>query len=222
MKIKVGKWRVDTKTLIEFRKEGKLPRLYVHEKFEKPLRWIVWIISFISFITIFIALDSYFLSVGIGLCLFGLSFVFDRAIVKYTSIVVQPLPEFEIDYNQWINVMTVSEPDYKKHINLIGFVYKDMVYGKRFFNYIKEWNFREAIDKDANIILSIVEENDGAYTFYLYANPSRKNLDLMFKDEEIKTFMSKSKKDKVQERLVMEMAYWHTIHYTDNKHMRDF
>lgn len=88
MKIKVGNLKIDTKTLIEVRKEGRLPRLYVHEKFEKPLKWIVWTIATISFITIFIALDSYGLSVSIGLGLFALSFVFDRAIVKYTTFIV--------------------------------------------------------------------------------------------------------------------------------------
>lgn len=222
MKIKVGNWDVNTKTLIEFKKEKGIPRLYVHEKFEKPLKWIVWIISATSFIAIFITVDNYFISVGIGLTLFGLSFLFDRAIVKYTAIVVQPPPEFEIDYSQWYNVMTVSNPDYKKNVNVVGFIYKDMEYGKRFFTYLKGWNFGKADDKDGNIILSIVEESNGAFTFYVYANPARKNLDKMFKVNELENFLKKSKVGKVQEELVMEMSYWHTIKYTDDNHMRDF
>jgi len=202
--------------------EGRLPRLYVHEKFEKPLKWIVWTIATISFITIFIALDSYGLSVSIGLGLFALSFVFDRAIVKYTTFIVQPFPDFTIDYRQWYNVMTVSEPDHKKNANVVGFVYKDIEYGKKFFKYIRSWNFDIEDDKEKNIILSIVEETNGAFTFYIYASPYRKNLDKMFKAVAADNFIEKKKDGKVQEGLVMQMAYWHTIKYTDDKHMRDF
>lgn len=222
MKIKVGNFKVDIRTLVDIRKDGKLPRLYVHEKFEKPLKWIVRAIAFISFITIFLALDDYIVSVSIGLGLFLLSFIFDRAIVKYTTFVVQPFPDFEIDYSQWYNVMTVSQPDHKKNVNVVGFVYKDIKYGKKFFKYIKSWNFDNSVDKDRNIILSIVEEPNGAFTFYIYASPYRKNLDKMFKAVAADNFIEKRKDGKVQEGLVMQMAYWHTIKYTDDKHMRDF
>lgn len=222
MKIKVGNFKIDIRTLVEIRKDGKLPRLYVHEKFEKPLKWIVRTIAFISFITIFLALDDYIVSVSIGLGLFLLSFIFDRAIVKYTTFVVQPFPDFEIDYSQWYNVMTVSQPDHKKNVNVVGFVYKDIEYGKKFFKYIKSWNFDNSEDKDRNIILSIVEEPNGAFTFYIYASPYRKNLDKMFKAVAADNFIEKRKDGKVQEGIIMQMAYWHTIKYTDDKHMRDF
>ncbi|MBE0660875.1 MAG: hypothetical protein IH597_00260 [Bacteroidales bacterium] len=222
MKIKVGNFKVDIRTLIDIRKDGKLPRLYVHEKFEKPLKWIVRTIAIISFITIFLALDDYLLSISIGLGLFLLSFIFDRAIVKYTTFIVQPFPDFEIDYSQWYNVMTISQPDHKKNVNVVGFVYKDIEYGKKFFKYFKSWNFDNSVDKDRNIILSIVEEPNGAFTFYIYASPYRKNLDKMFKAVAADNFVEKRKDGKIQEGLVMQMAYWHTIKYTDDKHMRDF
>ncbi|WP_156175961.1 hypothetical protein [Hymenobacter terrenus] len=222
MKIKAGNFKVNIKTLIDVRKDGKLPRLYVHEKFEKPLKWIVRTIAIVSFITTFLALDSYVLSVSIGLGLFLLSFIFDRAIVKYTTFIVQPFPDFEIDYSQWYNIMTVSQPDHKKHVNVVGFVYKDIEYGKKFFKYIKSWNFDNSVDKDRNIILSIVEEPNGAFTFYIYASPYRKNLDKMLKAVAVENFIEKRKDGKFQEGLVMQMAYWHTTKYTDDKHMRDF
>jgi hypothetical protein len=223
VKIKIGKdLKVDIRTLIEIRKDGRLPKLYVHEKFEKPLKWIIWTVATISFLTIFLSLDSYALSVSIGLGLFVLSFIFDRAIVKYTTLIVQPFPDFDIDYDQWYNVMTVSTTDYKKNVNVVGFVYKDMEYAKKFFKYIKSWNFDLADDKEKNIILSIVEEANGAFTFYIYASPYRKNLDQMFKMVAADNFLEKKKEGKIQEGLIIQMAYWHTIKYTDNKHMIDF
>ena len=168
MKIKVGNFKVDIRTLVDIRKDGKLPRLYVHEKFEKPLKWIVRTIAIISFITIFLALDDYVVSVSIGLGLFLLSFIFDRAIVKYTTFVVQPFPDFEIDYSQWYNVMTVSQPDHEKNVNVVGFVYKDIEYGKKFFKYIKSWNFDNSVDKDRNIILSIVLKNLTEHLHFIF------------------------------------------------------
>lgn len=222
MKLKVGNFKIDSKTLVELRMVGIIPRLYVHEKFQTSLKWIIWIVSTLSFITIFIIIDNYYVSVGIGILLFVFSFIFDRAIIKYTTFIVQPYPEFTIDYSQWVNVMTVSDSDYKKVVNVVGFVYKDMEYGKKFFKYIKDWNFGNIADKDGNIILSIVEETDGSFTFYIYANPNRKNLKKMYRVAELTNFLTKSKKGKVQEQLVMQMSYWHTLHYTDDKHIRDF
>jgi hypothetical protein len=221
MKIKVKDIEIDARTLIEFRKDGKLPRLYIHEKFEKPLRWIVWTIATVSFASIFFSIDNYYIGVSIGLGLFGLSFLFDRAIVKYTTMVIQPFADFEIDYAQWINVMTHSNPN-KDNVNFVGFVYKDMEYGKKFFNYIKSWNKGNSQDNEGNIILSIVEEENGSFTFYIYANPDRSNIDKILKKVAAKNFIEKTKDGKVQEGLVIQMAYWYNAKYTNDKHMRDF
>jgi len=98
MKIKINKnIKVDLQTLIEIRKDGRIPRLYVHEKFEKPLKWTIWTIAALSFLTIFLSINNYFVSISIGLGLFALSFIFDRAIIKYSTFIVQPFPDFTID-----------------------------------------------------------------------------------------------------------------------------
>lgn len=44
----------------------------------------------------------------------------------------------------------------------------------------------------------------------------------MFKMVAADNFLTQKKEGKVQEELIMQMAYWHTIKYTDDKHMRDF
>jgi hypothetical protein len=222
MKFKHGKWLIDSRSLVEFRKEGLLPKLYVHEKFEKPLKYIVRIIGATGFITIFLSIENYFVSISIGLFIFLLSFIFDRAIVKYSSMVVQLPPDFDIDYSEWKNVMAVSDPDYVKNVNFIGLIYKNLEYGEKFFGYLKTWNTDKLNDNEGNIIFSIVEEANGSYTFYIYANPSRKRLKELHDTVELENFKNKSKKDKVHEQLVMEMAYWRNTKYANDKLMRDF
>lgn len=221
MKFKKGKWLIDSRSLVEFRKDGFWPKLYVHEKFEKPLKIIIWTIAIAGFITIFLSIESYLLSVSVGLGLFALSFVFDRAVVKHTSMVLQPLPDFPVDFSQWKNVMTVAEPD-ENHINFIGLVYRDLEYGGKFFKYLKEWNLGESNDKDGNIVFSIVKEENDSFTFYIYANPNRKRLKELYDAVEMDKFLSKKKQDKVHEQLVMETSYWHNIKYSDNNHMKKF
>lgn len=222
MKFKHGKWLIDSRSLIEFRKEGLLLKLHVHEKFEKPLKYIVWLIGIAGFITIFLSIENYFVSVSIGLSFFLLSFIFDRAIVKYSSMVLQPPPDFDIDYSEWKNVMTVSDPDYVNNVNFVGLIYKNIEYGEKFFSYLKTWNSDKSNDSEGNIIFSIVEEPNGSYTFYLYANPGRKRLKELHDAIELENFKNKSKKDKVHEQLVMEMSYWRNTKYANDKLMRDF
>lgn len=222
MKFKHGKWLIDSRSLIEFRREGLLPKLHVHEKFEKPLKIIVWIIAIVGFLTIFLSIENYFLSISIGLILFLLSFIFDRAIVRYSSMVLQPLPEFEIDYSEWKNVMTVSDFDYEKNVNFIGLIYKNLEYGEKFFSYLKTWNANKSIDIEGNIIFSIIEEQNGSFTFYIYANPARKKLKELNDVVELENFKNKTKKDKVHQQFVMEMSYWLNTKYVNDKLMRDF
>ncbi len=153
---------------------------------------------------------------------FSALFTFDRAIVKYTTFIVQPFPNFKVDYSQWHNVLTISQPNYEESVNMVGFVYKNIEYGKMFFDYIRSWNFDEFDDKERNIILSIVEEVNGAFTFYIYANPYRKNLNKMFKAVASENFSKNDKVGKIQDGLFMQMAYWHAINYTVDTHMRNF
>ena len=69
--------------------------------------------------------------------IFGLGlFDFDRAIVEDTIKIANPYPYFNVDYSQWHNVMNVSGSDYKKRMNIIGFVYKDLDYAKKLFKYL--------------------------------------------------------------------------------------
>jgi hypothetical protein len=222
MKFKHGKWLIDSRSLVEFKKEGILPKLYVHEKFETILKVIVWTIGIAGFITIFLSIDNYYISVSIGLFLFLLSFVFDRAIVKYSSMVLQPLPDFDIDYSEWKNVMTVSYPDYKTNVNFVGLVYKNLEYGIKFFSYLRRWNNDKSNDSEGNIIFSIIEEPNGSFTFYIYANPARKSLKELHEAVELENFKKKAKKDKVHEQLVMEMSFWRNTKYASDEHMRDF
>jgi len=77
-------------------------------------------------------------------------------------------------------------------------------------------------DSDNNIILSIVEEKNGAFAFYIYPSPYRKNLSKMFKSIAAANIMDNRKEDKKQDGLIIQMTFWHTIKYTYDKHIRDF
>lgn len=208
MKLKFGNWKIDTQTLIRFQWKFPLPKIYVHEKFEKNVKWITRIITFIG---IAISLISFppIISLVIALVLAGLDFIFEKLIFEYTVMIVQPFPDFEVDNNQWLtNGYLFPNPDFKDDTTLkihFGPVYQDKEYAIMFFKYMIEWNIGEHNDPDNNICISFVLENDNSYTTFFYANPKRKWLSDAF-DEQVQA-LKLGKYGKNQQSLVFQMIY---------------
>jgi len=214
MIIKVGNWEVDSTTLFRVEWRKPFPKIILHEKFETKVKWTLRVLTFVGVGTSVISLPPlYSLLLSIGLLLFE-QFL-ERILFEYTVFIVQPFPDFEIDYEQWLtNGYLFPNSAYKDELlNHFGPVYMTKEYAIKLFTYLKSWNLDNADDNDNNICLSFVLENDNSYTTYLYANPDRKWLDTMF-DE----YIEKSKYEKYgkqQQSLVMQMIHWKNLELFD-------
>lgn len=223
MKLKVGDWELDNKTLFRIEWRKTFPKVILHEKFENKVKWTLRILAAIGIGTSLISLPPlYSLLLSIGLLL--VEQFFEKILFEYTVFTVQPFPDFEIEYNQWLtNGYLFPNPEYKgkyELFNHFGPAYKTKEFATNFFTYLKSWNQDNDDDKDNNICLSFVLEDDKSYTTYLYANPKRKRLDTMFNEYRENTKYEIHGKN--QQSLVMQMIYWKNLELLDTSHFPKF
>ena len=128
-------------------------------------------------------------------------------------MILQPFPDFEVDYDQWLtNGYFLLNPEIKDHegyLNYFGPAYADKEYAIKFFNYIRSWNQNKDTDEDNNICVSFIIESDVSYSTYLYANPDRKWLEPMF--SEYQNAMKLEKYGKSQQSTILQMVFWKNL-----------
>jgi hypothetical protein len=220
MKIKIGEFKVDTSTLIRLEWRKYYPKLIVHEKFEKKIKWILRILFLLGIILGFVAFDP-IVGTIITLALTAVEQFLENTLFEYTTFVVQPFPDFEIDYSQWkTNGFAFTKVKDPKYPPIFGPAYKDEEYARKFFTYLKSWNNNEGEDRDNRIVISFVKEKDETYTTYLYANPQRKNLSEMF--DLVEESEQVAKYGKQQQRLVMQMIFWNNLPFKEEYMINQF
>lgn len=213
MKFRVGNWRIDSSSLVRVHWKKFYPKLIVHEKFEKPVKWILRILTVIGITTSFLTLP-YWAGIILAFVLLGIEQFFEKTLFEYSVMILQPFPDFKIEYDQWLtNGYYLLDPrkikDNKGYLNYFGPAYADRDYAIKFFNYIRSWNQDNDIDEENNICLSFIIESDVSYSTYLYANPDRKWLDPMFHN--YKENVKYEKHGKQQQSMVMQMVFWKNL-----------
>ena len=212
MKFRVGNWKVDSKSLVRLQWKKYYPKLIVHEKFEKLVKWVLRILTVIGITTSFLSLPNWG-GIIMALVLLGIEQILERTLFEYSVIIFQSFPDFEIEYDQWLtNGYLLQDQEIKNkygYLNYFGPAYSDKEYAIKFFNYIRSWNQDHNKDEENNICISFIIESDLSYTTFLYANTDRKWLDTMF--SEYQKSMQLEKYGKQQQSMVMQMVFWKNL-----------
>ena len=223
MKIKVSKnLYVNSNTLFRLEWRKFYPVLVVHEKFEKILKWILRIIAIGGIATSVISIPVWYFSLGLAIIIVLIEQFFERTIFEYTTMIVQPFPEFEIEYAQWkTNGFMLPKKKNDEDLPYFGPSYQDETYATNMFKYFTSWiDDSSNDDKDNNLIVSLIIEPNKEYTTYIYANLGRKRLDNMFK---LLGDMSRLEKHgKRQQQFITQMFYWNTLDFKDGYYIKKF
>ncbi|MGE0566620.1 MAG: hypothetical protein AB7O73_01615 [Bacteroidia bacterium] len=196
--------------------------MVIHERFEKILKWVLRLIAFIGIATSVIAIDQWYVSLGVTILIFLIEQFFETTAIEYTTMVVQPFPDFEVKYDQWkTNGFMIPQEKNDAGLAYFGPAYADKEYAIKFFQYLRSWvNHSSNDDTENNLVISLVIEPNEEYTTYLYANPGRKRLDTMFK------FMGNQSKlekyGKRQQEFIAQMTYWNTLDFKDGYFIKKF
>lgn len=223
MKIKVSKnLYVNSNTLFRLEWRRFYPVLVIHEKFEKVLKWILRFIAFVGIAISIITINFWYISLGLALLIFIIEQFFERTTIEYTTMVIQPYPDFEIDYGQWkTNGFMIPKEKNEKDLAYFGPSYEDKDYAIKIFEYFKSWIDNSSNDdKENNLIVSLVIEPNEKYTTYIYANLGRKRLNKMFKFLGDKSKLKKYGKQ--QQQFIAQMFYWNTLDFKDGYYIKQF
>lgn len=152
-------------------KPGKwLPRLFLHEKNEKRVRWTIRVLTAVGIATSVISLPWY-QSLMLAIALLAVDYLLEKTLFYYNSMYVQPLPDFTYDPDKWVANAFVSlgEPSNPSSQKIVGLVFNDAEYAEKFFELLRSWNHGDSEDKDGNIRLSFITDEE---MYYVYLYPS--------------------------------------------------
>lgn len=221
MKISVGDWKVNLRSLIDVKlNKFYLPTLHVHEKFEKALRILLWTLTFIGVLSSLIIFEEWYQSILFSIFLTALTIFFDKSVVEYSTILVTPMPDFDIHSDEW-NGMAYMLPKDSRYPPIMGPTFKSKEFALKFYRLLRSWNYDAIDDQEKNNIkISIVVENDLDYSIYLYPNPDRESVVSFFdKSKRVQAFEKQGKK---QQELVTMVIFCRIFPYGANSSVRRF
>ena len=209
MKFRKGNWKIDSKTLIRLEWNKCVPKLIIHEKYEKIVKWTLRILSFIGITTAFLTLP-YLIGILLTFVIFFVEQFLEKTIFEYSVFYLFPIPDFDIEYDNWLTSGYLLINDKKLlnqgYLNHFGPAYENKTYAIKFFNYLRLWNNSENTDLENNICISLIIENDQKYSTYFYPNSNRKELRQYF--AKYKKKMALEKYGKEQQEMIMQMIFW--------------
>jgi hypothetical protein len=159
------------KSFIRLSFEKKYPKLIVAEKYQHVVKWILRIVTIIGVIVSVFSLTLLW-SLTIAILLLLIEQFFEKAIFEYTTMYIQPLPNFKYEPEEWRANIFVCDNVTKLYI--IGIAFNTKEYAEKFFELLKSWNCGLDEDFDNNICLSFIIESDNTYSTYVYPNDRRR------------------------------------------------
>jgi len=183
--------------------EKYLPRLFLHEKHEKIVRWVLRGLTAIGIIASVIAFSWYY-SLSLAISLVALDVFLERTLFYYTSMYVQAMPDFEYDPDKWTANAFVSlgHPSDPKSKKIVGLVFNEKDYAQKFFELLRAWNHGGSDNSDENICLTFVTDED---MYYVYLYPSFDKASIKNMHEDVKDENKLKKYGKEHFGLVMSM-----------------
>jgi len=203
--MRVGDWDVSIRSLISLKWENSLPRLVLHEKFEKHARWTARTIAAIAVLSSIIAFRNWYTSLLFAVLMFLLEQFVERCVFQYTTIYVQPLPDFGLDTEDWkAMVFAFPTDDGPPAMNIVGCAFGTRGYAHAFFDVLRKWNYGQDEDRENNICLSFILVDEMHYVTYLYPSMDRHTVGATFdavgKERELEKY------GKQHQCLVMQVA----------------
>ncbi len=215
------RWHNRRKTLITLRWNRGIPRLVIHEKYQKTIKWCLRGLAVAGIISSVIFIPVWYLSLLLAVALLGAEQFLEKAIFLYTIFYWQPLPEFNWDIGEEWVAMGFAFPVSKdeSELNIVGPVFKSESCAHEFFELLRKWNYGNQQDKHNNVCLSLITVDDGYYAF-IYPNLGRPSIKETFSDIEDKKKLEKYRKE--PQEFVVQFIFCKHFKYGTNSLFEKF
>lgn len=214
-------WPVFIRGLVHVRWERGLPRLVIHEQYQQLIKWtlrILWLIGVVSSVATLGPVGG----IALGLLLTVIQQFLERAVFRYTTIVLTPLPDFSFSMDE-ITAMAFAYPaEADPHLlPAVGFAFARKDLAEKFFAVLKRWNYGKREDTENNIRLTFVWPKKGkGYYVCLYPNLRRKGVEDTFAS--IGAAMAEEEPGKEQHGLIVVWMIRKHLRGGDNAKLRIF
>ena len=182
-----------------------VPRLLLPERYERPMRWILRFLTSVGLVLSVIALSPWYFSFAAALGLLLTEQFFERVVFRYTTLVLQPMPEFEYKSEEWCGMGFVMPRGKAQFLNQVVLGFEHEEYAIRFFQLIRWWNYEEEEDSDRNVRLSFLWETEQKYHVLLYPSLERAGVEQDREETEDDLRLEKYGKEHLQ--LVMQVVF---------------
>lgn len=154
--------------------DGKI-KIVVSAKYKSIIKFIKYILAILGLSAAFFTFQSVFFAFLFSLVLFFVGLLLEKSLFSHYSMYITPLPNFEIEAEKWIGTsFGYAITENMDKIPLVEWVFSDEEYARRMHSLILAWACGEYRDKEKNVCLSVIINEDSDYTFYCYPNPDRK------------------------------------------------
>ncbi len=172
-----GRWQF-VKTLVSIEVKGGIPRLVVHEKYERSIKWALRGLAVIGIAIGGLSFRAWYYGVAVAILILGVQQFFERTLFEYTAIHVSPMP-FRYEPKQWIGVAFAFSADGKAP-DIVGPAFQDRAYAEEISSVIKSWNYGQGEDRNDFIRLSFIIEGPDDYSIYIYPARNRPSVQEFF------------------------------------------
>lgn len=208
-------WLVYFGSLVSIRWTVWRPQLVLDERYERGVKWTLRAIALLSVVSSLFIFPSPLEALGFAIVVFAIQQFFEKTLFVYTTMYVQPFPDFEIVKEEWTGMgYAFPEPPGPHKPNIVGPAFNSEEYAARVFALLRSWNYDQAEDKNANICLSIVLEGSNGYTVFIFPNPDRPTASEFF--EQGDALKNDSKHGKEHRKLVMMLTFCRTFPVAEN------
>ncbi len=212
---------ISWKSVLSLRWKRCFPKLVIHEKYERIVKIILWAIIAIGILSCLLTISNKIYALILSISITSICLLFDKAIFQYTSIYVTPFPLEKIDLEDWYGMaFAFPEDNTERQLNLVGCAFTSRDNGHNLFSLFRDWNYGDKDDKENNICLSFVIENNYDYSVYLYPNPERKTAKQFFKQAE--TLQKPEKAQKEHQPLIAMLILCKSFKYDVNSTFSQF
>ncbi|GEM_PF-2688625 len=170
-----------------------LPRLYLHEKNETIVRWILRFLIGLGIVLSVFTFTWYFALI-ISIMLVLIDWFLERTLFYYTSMYVSDMI-LDYDPDQWVAnvIVSIGEPEDPNSRKIVGIWLKTEEYAKKFFDVLHNWTGKED-QTQGDLCLTFIVDEDSYYVF-IYTNPMRESFKKFAEDIKQENILKKFGKE---------------------------